>query len=70
MARARVIAWHLRMEGKAKAVVEVRSGGGLDVLISNTQERICSQLGYEPTREEVIEQIRAYRPELVEGYDG
>ena len=59
-----------RTEGKAKAVVEVSKGGELEVLISRIQDRARSQLGYEATREEVIEQVRAYRPELVEGYDG
>ena len=59
-----------RTEGKAKAVVEVKPGGELDVLIARIQERARAELGIEVTREAVIEKIRAYKPELVDGLDG
>ena len=59
-----------RTEGKAKAVVEVKSGGELDALIARIQERARVELGIEVTWEEAIEKIRAYKPELLGGLDG
>ena len=60
-----------RTEGKARAIIETKSGSDeLERLIGRIQERARVQLGLELTRDEVLEQIRAYRPELVEGYEG
>ena len=60
-----------RVEGKAKAVIETtKAGDELELLVGRIQERVRAATGQEMTRAEVIERIRAFRPEMVEGYDG
>jgi Family of unknown function (DUF5681) len=53
-----------RTEGRAKQSIEVSNTGELERLIIRVQERILAQTGIELSREQAIEQIIEYRPEL------
>ena len=59
-----------RVEGKSKAVIETtKASNEVEILIGRIQERVRAATGIEMTRAEVIERIRAFRPEMVEGYE-
>jgi hypothetical protein len=53
-----------RTEGRARQSIQVSNTGELERLIIRVQERILAQTGIELTRDEAVERILAYRPEL------
>lgn len=53
-----------RTEGKARQPLDLKNTSDLDQLIIRVQERIGAITGREVTRDEAIERIVAYRPEL------
>jgi hypothetical protein len=54
-----------RTEGKARQSLDFNKRGELEQLIIRVQERIRASTGLELTRDEAIERIAAYRPELI-----
>ena len=53
-----------RTEGKAKQVIETQDISEIERLIIRVQERALAQVGLELSRDQAIEQIVAYKPEL------
>lgn len=53
-----------RTEGKARQPLELKNTSEVEQLIIRVQQRILASTGREVTREEAIERIVAYRPEL------
>jgi hypothetical protein len=53
-----------RTEGRAPQKINVDNTSDLERLIIRLQERVRAETGIELTREETIERIVAYRPEL------
>ena len=60
-----------RTEGKARAAIETtKASDEVKIFIGHIQERVRAATGLELPRVEVIERIHAFRPELVQGYEG